>query len=343
VFFQGTYKVSDDFRIIAGGRYTKEEKDATRKTKLASFDSISYENSNPAGTSAITATILGLAPKVAMYEGNRVENQFTPSLKFQYDVSDDIMVYGTAEKGFKSGGVNASPDATETSNEFEPEEALGFELGIKSDLLDGSARLNAAIFRTEFDDMQVTSWTGFGFEVGNAAESVTQGIEIDGQVILSDNWMLSGSLSYLDAHYKSFKGGACTAGVLNDPTDARVFCDLSDKDLPYAPSQSANIFLDYEHEFEETIFTASFNVNYSSEYYVELDLDENLKQDAAAKINLRVALASLDDTWSIAIIGKNLNDETTFSAGTDAPLTAGGYVGFVDAPRTVSLQGTLLF
>jgi len=343
-FFQGTYKVTDDFRVIIGGRYTKETKDAVRKTLSSTYDSEFYQDAIASGLNAtVTSTLLGVIPTVPFYEAEREENQFTPSLKFQFDVSPDIMVYGTAEKGFKSGGVNAAPDAKVSSNEFEPEEALGFEFGIKSDLLDGSARLNAAVFRTKFDNMQVTSWTGFGFEVGNAAESVTQGVEVDGQIILSDNWMLGGSLAYLDAHYESFEGGPCTAEILNDASDGRQVCDLTDKDLPFAPSTSASIFLDYEVEFESTIFTASFNVNYSDEYYVDIDVDENLKQEAETKINLRIGLAAMDDTWDIALVGKNLTDRTTFSAGIDAPLVAGGYVGFIDAPRTITLQGRYRF
>ena len=55
------------------------------------------------------------------------------------------------------------------------------EAGAKLDLMDGRARLNFAVFRTEYDDLQVSVYDGvIGFDVQNAAEATTQGLEMDG-------------------------------------------------------------------------------------------------------------------------------------------------------------------
>ncbi|WNC67089.1 TonB-dependent receptor [Thalassotalea nanhaiensis] len=341
-FFQGTYNVSNDFRIIAGGRYTDETKDVMRQSLIQEQGKSYYNPADMAGLNAlVTASALKVAVVLPEHEDSRSEGHFTPSVKFQYDVNDNFMVYGTAEQGFKSGGFNSSADATVANQEFEEESAVGVELGFKSDLLDGAARLNMAVFRTEFDDLQVTTWNGFGFEVGNAAESVTQGIELDGVVMLNDNWTLSGSASYLDSYYSDYATGPCTAEQI---ATGMVVCDLTDETTPFAPEVSASIFLDYITEIGESMeFFAQLNVNFKDDFFYDTDLDPNLMQEAHTKVNARIALASIEETWELALIGKNLTDETTFAAGLDVPLVAGGYMGYTDAPRTVSVQGTYRF
>ena len=79
-------------------------------------------------------------------------------------------------------------------------------------------------------------------------------------------------------------------------------------------------------------------------------LDENTIQDAYWKINARIALASVDGRWELALIGKNLTDEDTLSASTAVPFGStntpawnipdfeGTYYGTVDRPRSVALQ-----
>jgi len=350
-FFQGTYNVSDDFRLIFGGRYTEETKDVVRSSLNATLessflaDATSVGPGNIPGSPEFNAWFTAFALNVSVTDptggGSIDESKFIPSIKFQYDVNDDIMIYGGAEEGFKGGGFNANADATDDNNEFGGEEALGLELGMKSDLLDGRARLNIALFRTEFDNLQVTSWNGFGFEVGNAAESISQGIEIDGSILLTESFTLSGSLSYLDSYYESYSAGPCTAVKQAQGMET---CDLTGKSTAFAPEYSASLFLDYYTEVGESMeFKAQLNVNYKDDFFYDTDLDPNLMQEAHTKVNMRIAIADIDEAWEIALIGKNLTDELTFSAGLDVPLVKGGYMGFTDAPRMISVQGTYRF
>ena len=348
-FFQGTYHFSDDLRLTVGGRYTDDSKDVFRQSAHGevqlndTIDTIIPADAN----SNFMATALGVAVQTPEYKDNYSEAHFTPSVKLQYNVNRDMMFYATAEEGFKAGGFNSDTAAAEADMVFKDEEALGFEVGMKSDLLDGQARLNIAIFQTTFENLQVTSWTGTGFSVGNAAESTTQGIEFDGVYLLNDYWTLSGSFSYLDSTYDDYVTGPCTADILVarkavGNTDA--VCDLTGKNTPFAPEVSASIFLDYETEVADSmLFSASFNINYSDDFFLDSDLDSNLMQEAFTKVNLRLTLTDLDDVWEVSLIGKNLTDEMTMSAGLDTPLVAGGYIGYTDAPRTITLQGTYNF
>ena len=106
----------------------------------------------------------------------------------EYDVNPDVLLYATASQGSKSGGYDARSNANPSggltgivgSFEFEDEMATSFEFGGKTTLMDGAAELNFAIFYTEYEDLQVSIFDGtLGFNVGNAGEAETYGLEVE--------------------------------------------------------------------------------------------------------------------------------------------------------------------
>lgn len=343
-FFQGTWHINEQTRLIPGGRYTKEKKEAQRSSMLAEYGSTYYDNAAPASLNArVTAQLINISVPVPVYAGDRDESTFTPSLKLQYDLNSDLMFYASAERGYKAGGINSAADAAVNNQEFDKEQATGFEAGMKSDLLNGEARLNVSVFHTTFEDLQVTSWNGFGFDVGNAAESVSKGLELDGQLWLSNEWSMTASMAYLDSHYTDYKTGPCTALEIATK-GAGISCDLTGQTTPYAPEFSGTVFLDHITEvFRDVELRTSLNLNYSDSYFLDADLDKELAQKAYATLGLRVSLAAIDDTWEFGLVGKNLTDKRILSAGQDMPLIAGGYAAFIAEPRTITLQGMYRF
>ena len=65
--------------------------------------------------------------------------------------------------------------------------------------------------------------------------------------------------------------------------------------------------------------------------------------DSYTKWNARVALSSLESGWEIALIGKNLTDETVTSHGNDVPLYLGAHYVFTERPRSIALQASYNF
>jgi len=60
--------------------------------------------------------------------------------------------------------------------------------------------------------------------------------------------------------------------------------------------------------------------------------------------NARIALASINDTWTVALIGKNLTDEKTYFWKNDVPVTASNsYFGLPERPRSIALQARYRF
>ena len=90
---------------------------------------------------------------------------------------------------------------------------------------------------------------------------------------------------------------------------------------------------------------ASLDVSFMDEYLYAANLDPRSKQDAYSMVNARIALAGSEGAWELALLGRNLTDETVINFGGNTPLggtlTGGAgnsYYAFVNRPRNIALQ-----
>jgi iron complex outermembrane recepter protein len=279
------------------------------------------------------------------------------------DAGDVIRLSDDIYTGEPNGEVVAGPGPSVI--EYDDETVLSYEVGAKMGLMDGAAELNIAIFRSEYDDLQTSSLVGDVFKVGNAGEAVTQGVEIDGRWALTDRLTFGGSVAYLDASYDDFKGATCTVPQATDPLNVPGCLspttgenltrplspnnpggqDLTDEDMLFAPEWSANLNLQYIYPFDNGLeLMAGVDMNYSDEYYSALDLDPNTLHDSFTRWSARIALSGNNDTWSVALIGKNLSDETTHVWRNDVPVSASNsYFAVPERPRSVAIQARYRF
>lgn len=359
VFMQATWSVLDTLRLTFGGRYTWENKKGSRHLEFA-FPDFSLR---PIGESD-TAAAVSFAAERHDLKGERTESQFAPSLNVQWDFSSDAMAYFTASRGFKSGGFdarsNASPSAEPTPRnpnavvanqvvligtfEYEEEESTSYELGLKSTLFGGVAELNAALFRTEFDNLQVSVFDGtLGFNVGNAASAISQGLELDGRIGLSENLMLAAGLALLDFEFVDHTLGTCLQGQEPDNPNG-INCDYTGKTNQYVADYSGNILLAYERPlFDSLMLRANIDAVFTDDYHPSPNMDDRIKQDGYVVYNGRLALSDIAGDWEVALLGKNLSDELIIVYGVDTPTAytiteAATHHGFVNPPRTFALQ-----
>ncbi|WP_373091614.1 TonB-dependent receptor [Zhongshania sp.] len=361
-FMQATWNMADTFRLTLGGRLTWENKEGARKLNFG-FDDGTIQ---PLGE-VDTAAAVSFAAERHDLKGEREEVQFAPLVNLQWDATDDLMAYFSASRGYKSGGFdarsNASPSADPTpinpnapagtnqqvligSFEFEEEEAFSFELGMKTSLLEGAAELNAALFRTEFDNLQVSVFDGtLGFNVGNAASAVSQGIELDGRLALTENLILAGGLAFLDFEFQDHQFGTCIQDQVPDNANG-INCDYSGKTNQYVADYSGNLMLAYERPLGDSLMLrANIDVIFTDDYHPSPNLDDRIKQGAYQTFNGRLALSSIDGEWEVALLGKNLSDELVILYGVDAPTAktitgATTHHGLVNNPRTLALQAS---
>ena len=331
VFAEINWQFSENWRLLLGGRYNREEKDYIRHSSQDEFLNPGVSASAAANLTAVVFDVNVLTPD---YQGRRLEEDFLPSVKVWWDMNAATNAYAKIERGAKSGGFNSVADSKPEDQEFEDEQATSYEIGTKSLLFDDRVAFNAALFYTRISDLQMTILNGARFLVGNAAESVSQGLELDSRWRLDENWQLSAYAAYLDSYYKDFENGPCMA---EDVVQGKMECDLSGKTTPFSPEWNAGLQLGYELGVTRNIdFIAGLAINYSDEYKVSAALDPINNQPRYIKYDGQLALRA--QTWELALVGKNLTDEKLINYSLNTPLMLGGYAAYMAPPRTYTLR-----
>ena len=359
VFFEGTYNISDTFRITAGLRYSEDDKEMSKSAKVGYIDPTAPTATlAPAQLSAVYSQALKLAKDHA-YDRERSEDHVTGHVNLQWDMSDATMVYLEVGNGYKAGGFDEDngmgreletvDGVTDDLADFEDETVETIEIGAKINLADGRGRLNIAAFSSTYEDVQVSTFDGTaGFVVGNAAESEVQGIEADVLYRATEQITLNGAFAYMDAKYKSYPGAGCNlAQVIANGGPTGCTQDLTGKQLQFAPDYTANVGITYATELSSGLsLTAGLDYNWTDDVSVAADMDENLIQESYGKLNARISFAS-GDKWQLSLVGKNLTSEDTFMWGNDMPLGSlgfnGAYFKMIDPPRTVELVARMNF
>ena len=359
VFFQGKYRLSDNLTLTAGVRYTEEKKHAVASTRLTT-DTTGLATWNP--SPLLGAVLRGITPTTFDhdFDSRRKTDQTMPGVSLEWDQSDDNLFYASYSEGFKSGGFNAvddqAPDLARDRGpvytipgqgwSYEDETASSFEIGGKHTLLDGAMNFNWALFTSEYEDQQVSTFVGVGFEVRNAATSEVDGLELDIRYQATDNLFLGANIALLDATYGAFPtagctveqasdilGGAASSGgcVIRIGADGNAIAnqDLQGKTLPHAPEYSGAIFADYNRDVSDKMsWFVGVDINFTDGYITTGDLDPLDSEPAWEKINVRTGLRT--ENWEVMVFGKNITDEETASGGFDVPLASGTHAIYTD-------------
>ena len=184
-FQQSDFDVTDSLTATFGIRYTEEDKEFSQYHYIRSL-----------------ATGLPAGP-IAEYDTEGKYKAWTPKFGLEWTPTEDLMLYASASRGFKSGGfINSSRDPNQG---FGPEKLWAYEVGAKSQWLDRRLTLNLSAFYYDYTDLQVNFFIAPGqTDIRNAAEATVKGIEFEFDLHAFETTRISGSVSLLDATYDSF-------------------------------------------------------------------------------------------------------------------------------------------
>lgn len=348
-FGQATFHVSEQLRLIGGLRYSYEKKkDFTSIGGL--FGPAAFEGLD--SPSAVTV--------FSTRDDQDSWNDLSPRFVVQYDVNDDVNVFASVSKAFKSGGWNAF-----TANaSFDEEKLWSYEVGARSELMDGRLRLNATAFYYDYKDLQVTTTLNSLTVTTNAASATNKGLEIEAIALPTPEWRIGVSGSYLDAKYDEFLSpfGICPAdatpaeiaGACNGaaPGATRTF-DLSDNTLTNAPEFKFNVNSTYDVVLANGgTVTLYGQVAYQSKVYFTQFNEDVVGQDGFALADARVSYTSPDDRWSVGFLVKNIFDKEYFQNGVRFTSTSdpakdrfqiGNSLGYPAQGRSWALQARVNF
>ncbi len=309
-FVHGVFDVTDKIRLTGGARLTYEKKDYfLDHKKIAS------------GTPIITPRTLSDNWTAITYEGG-----------VDYQVTDDIMVYAKASRGFKSGGFNGRPINEASVGSFDPEFLFSVEGGFKSEWWDSRLRLNTAVFYYDYKDLQLSTvgidpMTGaLQLFVLNAGDADAWGVEVELEAQPIEGLDIQGSLGYIDLSYTRLTAAALDPGAGGIPS-------LS-ADLPNTPELTASISAVYTYPIQDIgDLSIRGDWTYTSENFPEPNLVQSIKQRAHSVVNGRIAFNDPDNGWELAVFMTNITDIRFVQSGLSALNSFGTAEGWFNRPR----------
>jgi outer membrane receptor protein involved in Fe transport len=299
----------------------------------------------------VSSGIAAAFPIVAVSEENETtdEDALTGSLKVRWDWRDDSNLYASYNRGYRRSGISIVPDPDvmflpngEDDLLHDEEESDSIELGFKSRLMDGRATLNGAVYYQKFDGylgfvrgVQVLNDNGVPVDLSGGliynGDATLYGLELEGQILLSETWNAGGSFSYAKGEWDDGAEAPCNE---REPGEVLGSCDIGGDPISGEP------------EFSISLNTEYFWALDSSEIYIRGLFkwsDERLNQEASAGIgdvtekfdayailNLYTGWRSSDFTWDVSLFVKNVFDDDTinFQQGPDqydTAVTGGSY------------------
>ena len=320
IFGHVDWSISDSLSLTLGLRYTEDDK---------SVDWTQTNKPDDPGLAAVLQAATGLpltqAPGAlfgavnSSYKDDRSEDDISPLISLNYQVTDETLIYARYAGAAKSGGYNA--DFMTNGLEFfeyDQETVDSYELGLKTTLMDDSLRVNVALFEMAFDDFQVfqflaNSSGATSLELTNAAETTVRGVETEITWLPTDNLRFIANATFLDAAYDDFE----------NPGGGEPF---SNNQLPYAPDLKYFLAAQYRQPVGAGAITFDVDYTYVDDQFTDPGNLEIDKIDSYSLLGARVAYTPDSGQWELALWGRNLADEEWTRLNND---------NFLGTPRTL--------
>ncbi|MCW1431066.1 TonB-dependent receptor [Novosphingobium sp. JCM 18896] len=320
------WQFADQWRLSFGGRFTRD-----RKTLRNAFGG------------------------VQIGQGSDTFKKFTPKVGIDFRPNDDMMLYASWSRGFRSGGFSPRAGSpASASRSYQPETVDSYEVGGKFELFDRKLQFNIAAFYSKYKDLQQNTTLFCGVcatqnetVTSNVGSATIKGLELDFTARPAEGLRITGSLGLLDSKFKGF-----VVGGISPVTGLVIPFDFSNNDLIYNPDVTASIAADYEvptsfgkvvanvgyryiGRYDQQISTNTLTGNLTTGPVVVTGNDPRVRTDPQglldASLSARFTIG--DDTEAyLTVFGRNLANDRGMTHG----FTVGGLWSFATArePRT---------
>jgi iron complex outermembrane receptor protein len=273
VYGQASYDMRDSgmpLRIVAGLRYTDDEK------KIDEFQIIPQFGVDLSATDKISW------------------DEVTGKLGLDWFISDDVMGYVSYSRGYKGGGFSIGQ-----FDSYDPEFVDAFELGLKTEFLNGRAQVNAAAFYNDYQDLQVNFLVFTLFTTDNAAEATIQGLEFESTFLVTDSFLLHANFTWLDAEFDEY--------IFDEGPPV---IDLAGDTLNRAPEYTVSLSAQYDWNLGGSgQLTARTDYYWQDEVYYRVQNVPRHRADDFFVWDARLVWTSAEGSFTIDGFIKNITDE----------------------------------
>ena len=302
LYGQATVNLNDTARVVFGLRYTEDE------------------------FSSDVTNFFGLQKYLIQDE----LDETTGRLAFEMDMNEDTMVYVSYTKGFKPGGSNltfgypmdnegfgAAPAPQLIFPFFDSEMIDAYELGMKSDFLDGRMRANIYAFTYDYENLQFQSTDPDIYRggVANIPKSEMKGVELELIGIISESWSMDLRVAYLDTEITSsyealdnLKAELYFFG--EEPTRYSLRENIQGNSLAKSPELTANLGIEYISDTKYGLLTTTAEWIYRGDFQQRVFNNPFVDQvNSYSVLNLTASLDLVDDQWGLDFMILNAGDK----------------------------------
>jgi len=319
-YAQGTYNITDALHLTLGARYTQESKNIF--------------------TNAFTLnTATGaLIPPSFNTPGFSRYSAFTPKVGVDYQLLDNVFLYASVTKGYKSGGFNYAARNV-ALQKFGPEKIISYEGGVKSEWFDNRLRANLTGFAYHYTGLQIQSLLSPGNAfIGNAKSASVRGLELETIAKPFPGFTLTSNVSLLNATYGPFPNASVPAGltpyVIGNPryNPATGFFDATGNTLNLAPHYSGLEAAQYDYNFSEGLLYGRVEYSWQTRTYYDPSNAKIMSQGGYGLWNMAIGYQPSDSPWAYQALVRNAGDKQYLITTAALGAVPTGHAG---PPRTV--------
>ena len=320
-----TFDLGERFGLNVGARYTDEDK---RGVVLNQF------MLTPFATPWFTA---------ANFDKTTNFKNVSPKVSLDYQITPDVMVYGLASRGFKSGGYNIRANVAsspQSGDPFQDEQVDSYEVGAKFGLLEQTLFVNLAAFHNVYKDMQLSVFTScslggvntFCADFTNAGKATINGFEAEYQWLPSEHWAITGNLAWLDAKFDEYLFKGVNIANQQAITNAPEFSGAINLEWRTALSGGGNLSARVGYSYQSSVVATTEVVR---DPVLNVALPPPITEDGYGLVGAGI-IWKPNATWTLSLQGSNLTDEAYRTTGYNIA-AYGALTGFYGPPRQYSL------
>jgi iron complex outermembrane receptor protein len=332
LYGQATVNIDDANRAIFGFRYTEDE------------------------FSSNVTNFFGLQQYLIQDE----LDETTGRIAYERDLDEDTMVYVSYTKGFKPGGSNltfgwpvdderefgALPAPQLVFPFFQSEMIDAFEVGLKTDFLEGRMRANISAFAYDYENLQFQSTDPDVYRggVANIPESEMKGLELELISLISDSLSFDLRVAYLDTEITSSYEALDNLNAElyffgEEPIRYSLREDIRGNELAKSPELTANMGLVYTTPIDSGLLTITAELIHRGAFQQRVFNNPIVDQvDAYTIYNLTASLDLIGDKWGVDLLLLNAgNKDGMNSSMTDVFGVAGTGIEYIP-PRQMMLR-----
>lgn len=336
IFGQIEFPLSDELTLVAGARYTDDEKTGSIHTYSAP-PGPPFVHFSPGGFDQMLPLLSeqeAAANNFYNIDFNSFDNQETTwTLGLNYAPDDSTLHFAKISKGYKAGGFDAI-------NSFAPETVTAFEVGSRNSLGDSSI-LNLNAFYYDYTDLQtaVLLDTALGGQIFNAGEATIWGIEATYETSLTDNGVLTLTANYLNAEYDEFNPLEVNVQCVNGCGLNSVTFDASGNRMPNTPEFLLTASYEHTWSLQDGEVVASIFARFKDDYQNSPHNMTDAIQEAYTQTDVNLGYFN-NRGWNVSLYVRNLEDERPISyfGFTSAGPNNDDFNWSLGAPRTFGVK-----